>query len=143
MTASLDLVKPGFLLEILNGGAITPGQIWLVMIAIYLSKEAKRRGLRAFDWFHLPPSMDFMLAVFIGDLGVEVKAIAVWVWRRFFDAGDFSVMQTGLLMLGSTLIVLGFLCKIRALTKPDCGNGPYLKAAAWTVGVVILLLIFR
>ncbi len=143
MTASLDLFKPGFLLEILNGGALTPGQIWLVLIAIYLSRESKRRGLHRFDWFHLPPSMDFMVAVFIGDLGVEIKALTVWVWRRFLNAPDFNMLQSSMLIVGSALIVLGFLCKIRALTLPDHGRGPYLKAVGWTIAAVVVLLIFR
>lgn len=142
------LVKPvndfnAFFLEMLNGGAITPELLWLVLLAIYLSRESKRRGLRALDWFALPPSMDLMLAVFISDAGVWLRSVTIWAWRRFDGAGEFNAAQQTLLIIGGAMIVVGFLCKIRALTRPDHGSRPYLVAAASTAIVLIAMLVFR
>lgn len=129
-------------LELLNGSAVTPELLWLVMIGMYLSKEAKRRGLHALDWFSLPPSMNFMLAIFISDLGIWLKTFTVWLWRRS-GAGPFNELEITLLAVSSVLILLGPLCKIRALTAPDHGRGPWLIALAWTVALAVAMLVFR
>lgn len=130
-----------FLLEVLNGGAVTPELLWLVLLGIYLVKEAKRRGLRATDWFKLPPSMNLILAVFISDLGVSMRAAVVWFWRRFNGGvGDFSPFEASILITGCGLIVIGSLCKIRAITEPDHGNGPWLLSML-SAGVAILILL--
>lgn len=132
-----------FFLEMLNGGAITPETIWLVLLGIYLARESKRRHLRAFDWFSLPAGMDLILAVFISDAGVQIRSLTIWTWRRFGGAGEFSHLQTGLLTLGGALIVIGSLCKIRALTRPEYGNGPWFLAMALTGIALVALLLFR
>lgn len=130
-------------LEMLNGGAVTPELMWLVLLAIYLSKETKRRGLHAFDWFSLPPSMDLILAVFVSDAGVWLRSVTIWAWRRFDGAGEFNTAQQMLLIAGGALIVVGFLCKIRALTKPDHGSRPYMVAVVSTIVVLIAMLVLR
>lgn len=143
MTPSLLNVSPAFLLEMLNGGALTPETLWLVLLGIYLSKEARRRGLHTLDWFSLPPSMNLILAIFISDAGVQLKSLTVWIWRRFEGAGQFGAVQELLLVIGSALIVAGFLCKIRALTRPDHGNWPWLAACGLTIAATIALLLTR
>jgi hypothetical protein len=132
-----------FFLEILNGGAITPELLWLILLARYLIAEARRRGLHGLAWFHLPPSMNLIVAIFICDAGVCLRSMTIWSWRRVFGAGDFSAVQSGLLIVGGALIVIGYLCKIRAVTEPDQGNGPWLRAATLTGAAIILLLVFR
>ena len=132
-----------FFLEILNGGAVTPEVIVLALLAIYLSKESRRRGLRTLDWFHLPPIMNFILAVFIYDTGVCLRSETVWIWRRFSGAGDFSAIEGGLLILGGALIVLGALCTVRALTHPDHGNRPWLVASTLSAIAIMALIIWR
>lgn len=132
-----------FFLEMLNGGAITPELLWLVLLTIYLSKESKRRGLHALDWFSLPPSMDFMLAIFVVDAGVWLRSVTVWIWRRFDGAGEFSSVQQVVLAIGGFLIVVGYLCKIRAITRPDHGAGPWLASMAATAIVLVAMLVFR
>lgn len=132
-----------FFLEMLNGGAITPELLWLVLLAVYLSKESKRRGLHALDWFSLPPSMDLIVAVFLSDAGVWIRSTTIWVWRRFYGAGEFSNAQQLLLVIGGAMIVVGYLCKIRAWTKPDHGEMPYLVASAATAVVLIMMLVSR
>jgi hypothetical protein len=132
-----------FFLEMLNGGAITPELLWLVLLSIYLMRETRRRGLNALDWFALPPSMDLILAVFISDSGVCLRSVTIWAWRRFGGGGAFNPMQELLLIAGGALIVVGALCKIRALTRPDHGDGPWLLSMALTAVVLVLMLALR
>lgn len=131
-----------FFLEMLNGGAITPELLWLILCGRYLSKEATRRELDAWDWFSLPPSMNLILAVFISDAGVWLRSTIIWHWR-WLGGGAFNEFQIGGLIVGGALIVLGFLCKIRAMTAPDQGDGPWLAAAALTIVVLAALLVFH
>lgn len=138
-----QLINSPFLLEMLNGGAVTPELIWAVIVAHYLSIEARRRGLHWFDWFNLPPSMDLMLAIFICDVGVWLRSITIWVWRRTGAPTDFTGTETMLLVIGGSLIVIGYLCKIRALTHPDLGNRPWLISAAVSGAVIFLLVVLH
>lgn len=131
-----------FFLEILNGAAVTPEAIVLVLLIVYLAKESRRRGLRALDWFHLPPSMALMLAVLIFDAGVSLRSETIWEWRHFGN-GPFSRVEVGALIVGAALIVVGALCMIRALTRPDHGDRPWLASTAATLAAIGLLLAFR
>lgn len=132
-----------FLLEMLNGGAVTPELLWLALLTIYLCKESRRRGLHALDWFSLPASMDLILAIYISDLGVCLKAIVIWIWRRFTPGTEFNEMQVMLLILSSSMIVLGALCKIRAWTRPDHGSSPWALACLSTAVVIVGMLVLR
>lgn len=129
-------------LEVLNGGAVTPELIWLVLLGVYLSRETKRRGLHAFDWFNLPPSMNLILAIFIFDLAILTRSWVVWAWRRFDGAGEFGPMQSVALGVSGFFILAGTLCKIRALTYPDHGSSPWLAASILTALSVIGLIVF-
>lgn len=132
-----------FFLEMLNGGALTPELFWLVLLARYLARESKRRGLHMLDWISLPPSMDLMLAIFISDTGVWIRSLTIWAWRRFGGAGEFNQVQLALLICGGALIVVGYLCKVRALTRPDEGDVPWLTAMACSAVVLVVMLVFR
>lgn len=137
-------MNPGFsafFLEMLNGGAITPELIWMVMLGLYLSRESQRRNLRWFDWFHLPPSMNLILAVFICDAGVWLRSVIIWNWRRG-GAGEFNEMEVMGLIIGGTLIVGGYLCKIRAWTHPEYGNRPWLAAGIVSLIAIVALINF-
>lgn len=135
-------VDSAMFLEFLNGGAITPELLWMLLIGKYLHAEARRRGLHGFNWLSLPPNMNFMLAIFICDTGVWLRSTTIWAWR-FFGAGDFGVIETSLLVAGGALIFIGYLCKIRALTYPEEGRGPWVKAAALSVVVLVAMVVFR
>ena len=52
-------------------------------------------------------------------------------------------MQTLLLIVGDGLIVVGSLCKIRALTAPDHGSLPWLLASAATFAAIVAIVIIR
>jgi hypothetical protein len=41
----------------------------------------------------------------------------IWIWRRFFAAGDMTFTQLGLLLF-----------RIRAIPKPRFGNWPWLAS---------------
>jgi hypothetical protein len=135
-------MNTAFFLEILNGGAVTPEWIWLAILAAYLSRESRRRGLHIFDWSHLPPSMNLILAVFIVDASVVTRSLVIWAWRRFDHAGDFGPGQTAFLVVSGFFIVVGTLCKIRALTYADYGRWPWLAACVVTLAGMIALIIF-
>jgi hypothetical protein len=135
-------MNTAFFLEILNGGAVTPELIWLAMLTIYLAKESRRRGLRWFQWFHLPPSMNLILAIFVFDAAIVSRSWVIWAWRRFDEAGEFGPMQTAALTVSGFFILAGTLCKIRAWTHPDYGNGPWLLSCAVTVLAIVVLVIF-
>lgn len=137
-------MKSPFLLEIMNGASVVPELLWLMLLGIYLSTESKRRGLHALDWFRLPPSMNLILAVFICDLGVNVRSTIVWAWRVRTDGiGDFTGFESGVLIFGAALIVFGSLCKIRAMTYPDQGSRPWLIATAWTALATAILIVLQ
>lgn len=131
-----------FFLEILNGGAVTPELIWLGILTVYLCKESQRRGLHLFDWLHLPPSMNLIVAIYITDVAIVTRSWIIWAWRRFDGAGTFGPTQTIMLTISGLFIVIGTLCKIRAWTYPDYGNGPWLAAGALTMIGVVGLIIF-
>ncbi len=135
-------MSPAFFLEILNGGAVTPELIWLCILTVYLCKESKRRDLHPLDWFHLPPSMNLILAIFIFDAAIVSRSWIIWGWRRFDAAGDFGPMQTLALSISGFFILAGTLCKIRAWTHLDYGNWPWLVAGIATALSVIALIIF-
>lgn len=135
-------MNTAFFLEILNGGAVTPELIWLGIITVYLCKESVRRGLRWFNWFSLPPSMNLILAIFIFDAAIVTRSWVIWAWRRFDSAGEFGPVQTVALTVSGFFILAGTLCKIRAWTHPDYGNAPWLAACGVTFLSLIGLIIF-
>src|SRR5438093_901854 len=100
-------MSPDFFLEILNGGAVTPELIWLCILTVYLIKESRRRGLRWFQWFHLPPSMNLILAIFIFDAAIVSRSWIIWGWRRFDSASDFNPVQTMSLSVSGFFILAG------------------------------------
>ena len=117
---------------------------FLACMAVYLWRETARRGLGVRAWFlHMPPSMHLAIAIFVFDSGVWLRSAVIWGWRRFFGAGDFGAMQLSLLAYGGAVIVIGSLCKIRAITKPDYGNGPWLASAGAVALFLGVSLLFR
>jgi hypothetical protein len=137
------LSSPSLFLELLSGGAITPNLLWLVLLVRYLAKESRRRGLHALDWFSLPPSMNLILAITFCDFGTTLRAMTIWFWRRFGGAGDFTDLQLVLLVISGALVVAGTLYKIRALTEPDRGRGPWILATVATAAMLFVLLALR
>lgn len=128
MTGRFD---PSVALEMLNGIGVILAVCFLVFLTVYLAREHKARDLRFRDWFfRLPPSMHLVVAIYVFDLGVVVRAGVIWMWRRFFSGGDMSLMQLMLLLFGAAIIALGSLCKIRAVSKPSFGNWPWLASLA-------------
>lgn len=134
---------PSFSLEIINGASHVVGLIFLWHLGVYLVKETRRRRLGVRAWFFkLPVSMQFAVAIMVYDIGVWMKAFLIWSWR-FLGAGPFSPAMMVALWVGSLIIVVGGFCKIRAITKPDRGNKPWLVAAAAVMIFVALTLLHR
>ena len=127
------------LLEILNGVALIPATILLLLMVRYLIAESVRRGLHSFSWFHLPPSMNLVLAMFFFDLAIMLRLIATFLWyligQRLFPIQMlFFVAIIGL--------IIGLLCKIRAITEPEYGRLPWFATMMVTIAVAATLLIF-
>ena len=126
------------ILQVLNDVALLPSIVCLFLFGTYFSRESRRRGLRALDWLHLPPSMNLGLAMFIFDIGICLRISAAWLW--FFAGGIIPVQL--LYILANISILIGFFCKIRALTEPDYGPRPWLVVMILTslVGVALLFV---
>lgn len=123
------MVSDGLALELINGAGAILDACFLLLIGFYLVKEHRRRGLAFSDWLGgLPPSMHFAVAVAACDAGILLRTSSSWVWRRFYAAGPFPSWLLALLILGGVGIVVGMLCKIRSISRPDYGDAPWLIA---------------
>lgn len=122
MNASLPL-------ELLNGAGFVVDGFFVAWGVWYLWREGRRGRVRAPFWrrfLNLPAPMNFVVAVVVHDTGVLVRSGTIWAWRRVYGGGDLGSWQLLLLAAGAALIVVGGLCKIRAVTKPTYGDGPWL-----------------
>lgn len=138
------MIDPGIPLELINGDGMLTSGFFLLLIGIYLARETVRRKLHARDWlFRLPVSMHFAVAVAIHDLHVFGKDALIWHWRRFGGAGPFDAWQISALGALGLIGVIGGLCKIRAISRPDYGDGPWLFVLGATVAFMAVSLIFR
>lgn len=128
------------MLEILNGAALLPVTICLVLLGDYLSREAVRRGLHALDWWHLRPSMSLALAmfVFVSFVGMRYATTVV-----FYSIGQKVTPLAVLFGFAIVGMIIGLLCTIKAITEPDYGKMPWIAATMATlilVGVLILTM---
>lgn len=140
ITESPNVSAP-ILLELFNGGALILEGLFLLWALRYLWLESKRRNLRIRDWFYLPPSMSLVVAVIVFDFSSWLRSLVVWSWRRFYEAGAFQPWHTDILLAAGAIGVLGALCKIRAVTKPDYGSAPWLFCTGLIVVYVVMSLL--
>lgn len=138
-------VDPNMPLELLNGAGMVVEFFFIGWMARYLWNETTRRKLTWRTWIagHLPPSMNFAVSVIVFDIGVWVRSVDIWVWRRFYEATAFNGPMILILGVGAVAIILGSLCKVRSITKPDFGNMPWMVAATATALFVASAVIFR
>lgn len=133
MTKSDALVS-----EFLNSAVLFPQIAWLTLLGIYLIRESTRRDLHPLDWLSLPPSMNLIIAVFVGDASDLVRAVGVYTWRRA-GGGAFGTFSTACFLLAAGGLVMSSLCKIRAWTHPDYGHAPWLATLAGSAVLVAVL----
>lgn len=136
-------------LEVMNGSAIVPGLICIGLLVRYLINDIRRRRLadreqrrvQGVTLLHLPPGMDLVLAFAFLAFAVWGEKVLKWVWRRFLGGDDIgAITETTAMVIFGGMVSLALLCVIRALTRPDHGNGPWFLSAVLTVlGFVILL----
>ena len=124
-------------LEILNGAALLPVMICLVLLGRYISLEAVRRGLHALDWWHLPPSMSFALAIFIFMAFVGMRYLATVIFYSIGQNVAPLAVLFGFAMVG---MIIGLLCTIKAITEPEYGKLPWLASTAATLCFMTVLL---
>lgn len=124
-------------LQALNAAALIPAVIFLVLASRYLIRESIRRGLHPLNWFNLPHSMNLALAMVIFDIFVILRLGTTVLWYMIGQ----KILPIELMFLVSvTGIIVGLLCKIRALTEPDYGKLPWLGSAVLTVLTAVFLL---
>lgn len=115
------------LLELFNGGFVLLEGVFLLWAVRYLWIEGRRRDLRFIDYFgRLPPSMGLVVAVIVFDFSSWLRSLVIWNWRRFYAAGTPALWHQHALIVAGAIGIIGALCKIRAVTKPDYGNEPWL-----------------
>lgn len=131
-------------LEVLNGACTVSEIFFLGWMAVYLFKESRRRKLTLQHWlrWRLPPSMNFVVAVVVFDIGVWVRSADIWVWRRFTPGAGFGAASIFILTAGALLIILGSWCKVRSITV-DYGQRPWLFQALATLIFIGATLWFR
>lgn len=111
----------------LNGVSVAICGVFMVWAIVFLWRETRRRKLTPIDLvIRMPPPMCFTFAVLVFDSGVWLRAMVIWVWRRFYDSGPFGPYQLAGLTAGAFLIAVGGLMKVRAVTKPDWGDLPWM-----------------
>lgn len=132
-------------LEIISGAGALLEFLFLLGLVQYLRKECIRRALTKTDMMLLrfPPSMNLAVALLTFDTGVTIQRGIIWAWRAFYDGGDLSRLQIAGIAFGGLLIVVGGLCKIRSVTQPDLGAGPWIVSMILVVLFVVLSLVFR
>jgi hypothetical protein len=138
-------VNTSILLELFNGSDAILRSIFMLWALRYLWVETRRRSLGFADWvfFKLPPSMGFIIAVIVSDVSVWLRDITIWAWRRFYYANAFDSWQLGSLLIAGTIGVVGGLCKIRSVTRPDYGDGPWLSCLALVLAFIVASLISK
>ncbi len=70
--------------------------------------------------------MSFIVAVIVFDFSSWLRSLVVWTWRRFYHSGAFAEWHLWLLLVAGVIGLVGALCKIRAVTRPDYGDEPWL-----------------
>ena len=133
------------LLELLNGGGIVIEACFILFLLMYLRKETLRRGIGIKEWYHfdLPPSMNLAVAVLVFDFGVFARTTVIWAWRKFYGAAEFNPNQIMLLSFAAVVIIVGGLCKIRAVSFPDYGHFPWVMTALMILSFILGSLIVR
>lgn len=142
MNATVD---PSLMLELLNGGSMLLSVFFLVFLGVYLVREARSRKLTVGDWMlgRLPPSVNLAVAIFVFDFGTLIRANVIWVWRRFYDAADFGPVQVASLIIGAAFMTFGALCKIRAVTRLNYGDWPWLAAGVAALLFLLMSIYFH
>lgn len=132
-------------LEVTSGSGVVPLFILTLILINYIIRESYRRIQAGYDvdWISPPPHIDFALAVLTLVVGVLINATVVWAWRRFFGGIDFNMLQKVLLGIGRTLTLFGSICIVRALTKPDYGDKPWIIAWAATIMAGVMMIVVR
>jgi len=139
--SAIDAAVP---LELLNGMGMVLSAIFLVLMVWYLWKETRRRKLPLSRWFfRLPPSMHFAVAITVYVFGVMLRTSAAWCWRRFGHGGEIGVLTFAMFGISAVIIAVGAICQIRAVSKPNWGDGPWLLSTAAVIGFVMADLYFR
>lgn len=137
-------MNPDFLLELLNGCSAILNAVFVYWLVRYLIVETSRRKIPLRDWMaKTPPAMHFATAIVVFDSGVFVRAATMWAWPHSNGSAKINTPLLAFLAIGSFLIGVGAICKIRAISHPDHGDGPWLFAVAIATVFLVASVMLR
>ena len=95
-----------------------------------------------FGWrsllFNRPQSEQFAIAILIADGGNMVDRLARGAWRTIGgDLQTVNVALTAMILLASTIGMMGVLCKLRVVSIARHGHWPWVTCASVTLAFVI------
>lgn len=129
-----------FVLEVSNGSWTILTLYFLVFLSIYLYLETVRRKVRLKDWIvGLPLGMVVAASLYVQNAGSLATRGVVWFWRHF-DRGVVPLTDIEMIMLivGSFIAAVGLLMMIRAFSRSQFGNWPWVSAAVFTAVYVVM-----
>jgi hypothetical protein len=135
-------MNPQFALEIINGNWAIGSYVLTCVCIAYLFHEAMARGLVRKRW-RWTKGMRVAAALGTLSLGTAISRGVVFFWRHVSHGGDFSGLQTILLILGATVGAVGYVCAIREISRPLYGPLPWIMAIAGMLTLTIAELIWH
>lgn len=128
----------GRLLEVSNGEWLivcTSLSLFLIYHLVRVGSQ-RRIGWRRWLW-NLPLSMQLAVGVLIISLGVGTRSALIW-WGRFKYGAPLQGINEWMLLWGTLLAILGFMCVLRVITRPVFGHWPWVATLLAMAGYWLL-----
>jgi hypothetical protein len=125
-------------LETLNGVFVILVASAVAWLAYYILEQKNLEGLtwRQVLGSHGPLGVRLATPMLVLKTGLLIRAL-VWSWHELGPGHtDLLVSHFVVIIIGSFLVIIGFLCLIRVLTQHRFGHWPWLLA-----GVLVLLYV--
>lgn len=129
-------MSSGFLLELLNGNWGIAAAALTIICGIYLSHESIARRIPIWDRSRMTLGMRVSVGLFFLSAGIAIRSAEVYLWRRF-GGSDLSELNQPVLVIGSALALIGFLCCIRVISRPLYGNWPWVGTLIAMTGFTV------
>lgn len=119
-----------FALEVINGNWAIDAIILAWVCGAYLLHEWMARKVERRRWTR---GMRVASAIATLSIGIFISRAMIYVWRHFFEGGEFTAGMTVVLIVGATIGSMGFVCAIREISQPLYGPTP------WAMAIVAML----
>lgn len=131
------------LYETINFAWAVVSAFMIAFLLIYLYGTFREVGLKAFI-FDRPQPEQFAVAILITDTGNMIDRLARGSWRLI---GENLDVVNGLIVIGiiggSTMGMIGLLCKLRVTSSIRYGHGPWVTAAITTAAFIVFWIEYR